>query len=134
MDERAARTGITADRVLEEYAAIAFSDITDAIEFNGSESKLKDSNNLSKSVTCAIKSVSTSISNNEKGEVRKTSIAMHDKLRALEMLARHTGIASDFNHCVAGLRRFGINVGIDNNGKPYLIEVDESEEEMLAIA
>ncbi len=125
MDERVARTGITVDRILKEYAAIAFSDITDAIEFNGNESSLKDSESLPKEVSCAIASVSTSVNTSKKGESRKVSIKMHDKLKALDMLARHTGISSDFNQCVAGLRRYGFNVGVDENGKPFLLEERE---------
>ncbi|NJP21873.1 MAG: terminase small subunit, partial [Hydrococcus sp. CRU_1_1] len=113
MNERAVRTGITADEVLKEYAAIAFSNITDAIEIKDSEVFLKDDKLLPKEVSCAIASVSSSISEGKSGVTRKASIRMHDKLKALDALARHTGVSSDFNQCVAGLRRYGFHIGVD---------------------
>lgn len=125
MNDRSVRTRVTADRTLNEYAAIAFSNITDAVDFNTNEVILKDSDSLPKEISCAIASVSTSATEGKAGITRKVSIKMHDKLRALEMLAKHTGIASDFNQCVAGLRRYGFNIGVDENGKPYLIEVEK---------
>jgi len=42
--EKAARTAVTADRVVKEMALIAFSDIGDILDFSGTEVRLKPAN------------------------------------------------------------------------------------------
>ena len=87
--ERAARTRITADRVLKEYARIAFADIRSYTEWNSKGMKLRDANELSADDTAAIAELSSSGGNSP-----RTRIKLHDKKRALKSIARHLGLFS----------------------------------------
>ncbi|BAS55371.1 phage terminase small subunit [Leptolyngbya boryana NIES-2135] len=94
---QAERLQIDSDRVLTEFIRIALCDITDVISFNESGVKLKDSATLGKDVTAAIKSISVTtmtipVKDGNPIEKVTTTIAMHDKLRALEKLADRFGI------------------------------------------
>ncbi|MNW43785.1 Terminase small subunit [compost metagenome] len=121
MDKRSKRTEITADRVLEEYAKIAFSNITDFLKINtaervvdrkkvtdaeGNESivpiydmvqgvELFDSDEVGREKMSIVSSV-------KQGEFG-IELKLHDKKGALDMLSKHLGIAKE------GL---GINVNI----------------------
>lgn len=88
MEKRSKRTEITADRVLEELARIGFSDTTEAIYIENGSVKVRDTNDLSPALRCAI------------AEIRETKtkdggtlgIKFHDKRGALELLGRHLGL------------------------------------------
>lgn len=84
--ERSRRTGITADRVLQELARVAFADISDAVNLdNGAVSP-----NASRDDTAAIAYVKIKI-----GAISEREVRMHDKNRALELLGRHLGMMKD---------------------------------------
>ena len=86
MAERAARTRITADRVLKEYARIAFADIRSYTKWNANSITLRDAKELSEDDAAAIAEVSTTGG--------KPRLKLHDKKRALESIARHLGLFS----------------------------------------
>ncbi|MFG1350114.1 terminase small subunit [Xanthobacter autotrophicus] len=94
MDERSARTGITAERVLQELARIAFFDIRKAFNPDGS---MKPLDQLDDETAAAIAGLEVAEILNEDGEhtgsVRKIKLA--DKLGALTLLARHLGMLND---------------------------------------
>jgi phage terminase small subunit len=128
--ERSERTQITADRVLQEYARLGFSDITQVASFDDNGVTLKSSSNLTEDVTAAIADVISETTNSTDPSGNTTSYAkkrvkMHDKVRALEMLARHTGIAHDLNYARAVFRRFGVDTGFDENGNPYAVKISD---------
>jgi phage terminase small subunit len=107
MDERAARTGINADRVLRELAKIGFSDLRKAVKWRGdltntadyegggdtlvvktmtnNRVELVDSDALDDDTAAAI----SSISQNQAGGV---TIKMHDKRAALVDIGKHLGL------------------------------------------
>jgi len=82
--KRQERKNISADRILEELAKIAFSDIFDFIDIT------KGNNIRFKSITemrengAAIQEISSST-----GTTRTKKVKLHDKLRALDMLMSH---------------------------------------------
>lgn len=78
------RTHINADRVLEEYAKIAFSNIQDFAEFNNGAVMLTDSKKIDRDKLAAVESVAET-----KDGVR---LKLHSKLFALDKLAQHLGI------------------------------------------
>lgn len=86
--ERSKRTEITADKVLEELAKIGFADTTAAIYVENGSVKVRDTNELTPALRCAI------------AEIRETTtkeggtlgIKFHDKKGALELLGRHLGL------------------------------------------
>ena len=85
MDERSKRTEITADRVLRELAAIAFSDRTELaqvgergeVTFTPTEQLKED-----------IKKTIAGIENGKYG----TKVTTYDKVKALELLGKHLGL------------------------------------------
>lgn len=90
--ERSRRTGITAERVLQELAHIAFSDITQVVELRRGELCITGlSEGKPESVRRAIESVSEKPG--EHGTAR--SVKMHPKLVALKMLADHLGLNAE---------------------------------------
>lgn len=88
--QRSQRTEITADRVLQEIAAIAFAKLTDAVSFDRRGVTFKDSKELEESTKAALASVTYSES--AQGGIRQ-SLKMHDKISALTLLCKHLGIA-----------------------------------------
>lgn len=104
---RAARTDITSDRVLKEFAAIAFARITDIIEFDASGIEFVDSKKLEDDAKAAIASITHS--NSESGGVRQ-SARMHDKVAALTKLGDHLGLFSSFDQVVSGLGKYGLQL------------------------
>jgi hypothetical protein len=102
--ERAARLGITLDRVLEEYARIGFTSLHDIVEWDKEGMKLKP-----EADTAAIIEIVASAS---KGRLYR--IKLHDKRPFLEAIERH-------------LRGQGDETGsneqaYDDEAREYLIE------------
>ena len=88
MEKRAQRTEITADRVLQELARIAFNDISELTTWSESRTRLMDSSTLTKDQTASVAEVYS----NAAGETR---IKMYDKIRALETLGKHLKLFND---------------------------------------
>lgn len=81
----AKKLSISKERVLKEFARVAFSDISDVIEFSGNEIMLKDMGRMSKRTLAAISEVAV----NASGSIK---VKMHPKLDALDKLARYLGL------------------------------------------
>lgn len=123
MNERSKRTEITADRVLEEYAKIAFSNITDFLKINTAErvvgrKKVFDADGNESIVPIydmvqGVELFDTDVVGKDKMSVVASvkqgefgiEMKLHDKKGALDMLAKHLGIAKENS----GLN---INVGV----------------------
>src|SRR6185437_14767086 len=86
---RAKRTGVTSDRVVEELAAIAFSDMRKILDFGPDRVRLRPASSMSAFDRAAIKSISVRIGRRGCGHVR---VRLHDKFAALLMLERHLGM------------------------------------------
>ena len=84
---RGARTGVTRERVLLEYARIAFADLGRVAEWDAAGVALRPFAAISDDDAAAISGLSFPASG--KGEVH---IRLHDKGFALEALARHFGL------------------------------------------
>lgn len=83
MAKRSRRTGISQDRVLQEYAKVAFANIEDIVNTDGT---LKET--ATREDMAAVSSIKTK--KTEDGEERE--LKLYDKLKALEALGRHLGI------------------------------------------
>lgn len=95
MDERAARTGVTAERVLREIAAIAFLDIRKAFNTDGS---MKPLDQLDDETAAAIAGLEVYEELDQEGVVvlgRVKKLKLSDKIGALTLLARHLGMLND---------------------------------------
>src|SRR5260370_26983150 len=89
VEARAARLGITAERVLEEYASIAFADLRRIADWGPGEDglQLKLAKDLNPADAAAIAEIVASAST---GRVYR--IKLHDKTAVLSALARHLGM------------------------------------------
>jgi phage terminase small subunit len=81
---RERRTLVTADRVLEEYARIAFADIRNYADWDGAGVTLRPPEELSDDDAAAIAAITPGA-----GGAR---LRLHDKKAALAALARHLGL------------------------------------------
>lgn len=85
MAERARRTGITRERILEEYARIAFLDLKNLADWDAESGAFKDAAALRDDIAAAIAAVAEA--KTADGEVA-FRLKTFDKLKALEALAR----------------------------------------------
>ena len=116
MDERADKTGITAERVLNEIAKLAFANLQDFYNANGS---LKEITELPRDVAAALSS--TKVNLTEACAVQE--IKLHDKKGSLELLGRHLKLFTDKQE-VTG-----------KDGGPIVMHKrDLTESELMAIA
>lgn len=93
MKERAAKTGVTAERVLQELERIALADPLDAYDEQGLPRPLKD---MPEGLRRTISQIDTETSVSEDGvttTVRK--IRFWDKSKSLELFLRHMGMLQD---------------------------------------
>lgn len=88
MAERARRTGVTPERVLEELARIAFVDWRKLAAWGPDGVSVTESRELSPAETAAVARVSI-----DGGWENRVAIATHDKQRALDTLTRILGLA-----------------------------------------
>jgi phage terminase small subunit len=82
IEARAARLGITPERVLEEYARIAFASLGDIVEWDDKGMKLKPDAD-----TAAIIEIVAAA-----GSGRPYRIKLHDKKPFLDAIARYLGV------------------------------------------
>ena len=88
MKERSKRTLVTADRVLQEIARIAFADIRKTVTFGPSGVIIKSSESLDDDTAAAISEVCETTT--KEGGSQK--VKMHDKVKALDLAAKHLGL------------------------------------------
>lgn len=98
MDARAKRTGITADRVVEALASIAFSDMRNILDWSTNRVRLRPASTMTAADRAAIKSISVRIGKRGCGHVR---VRLHDKFAALMMLERHLGMDNSLGGAAA---------------------------------
>ena len=99
--DRSRRTGINADRVLEELAKIAFVNIDDLTNFlEGGTGKRTD--------TAAIQSLKIKTIPTKDGEIIEREIRLNDKQKALELIGKHIDLFSDRLKLEGG---FGVSFG-----------------------
>lgn len=111
--ERSKRTGVNADRIVQELAKLAFINPTDVI--NMDEATVKGDAN--RDDTAAISSVKVKTIPTEDGNITEREVRTYDKIKALELLGKHIGMFTD---------RFKIEGAI-----PVVIQddMDEDDEE-----
>lgn len=88
--ERSKRTGINADRVLQELARIAFANAKDIVDFNTGE-VLPSASEEDLAVIQSVKVKTTS----GKVDSEEREVKLCDKQKALEALCKHLGICKE---------------------------------------
>jgi phage terminase small subunit len=90
------QTGVSAERVLEELARIAFSDIRDLFTWDEERACYVPSRNLTKAQAAIVSSVKSKTRHFTTEDETETSIELelktYDKLGALEKLGKHLGM------------------------------------------
>lgn len=89
--ERSKRTGVNADRIVQELAKIAFINPTDVI--NMDEATVKGEAN--RDDTAAISSVKVKTIPTDDGNITEREVKTYDKIKALELLGKHIGMFTD---------------------------------------
>jgi len=89
--EYSEKSGISKQRVLDEYRKIAFSDVRNILTIDGGLKSIDDLDDDTAGAIAGIESFDEFSRDGEKlGTNRK--IKLHDKLRALEALSKHLGL------------------------------------------
>ena len=96
--KRNARLEITTDRILAEYARIGFASVGTFTSVTSAGDPYMDLSKVGEDDWAAISEVQTEDYVDGRGEdarsVKKVKVKMHDKLRALDAMAKHVGIGS----------------------------------------
>ena len=91
MERRMQRLRVSQDRVVEELAKLAFTNITDVVRFGSQGIQLKDQDDIPIDKQAAIKEINETRGPNG----TTTKVVMHDKKGALVDLGKHLGIFKD---------------------------------------
>ena len=95
----AKRREVTADRIIAEYAKIAFANTLDYVRVNDDGHPVVDLSAMTVDQAAAISETQTETVWEGKGEdaqpVRKVKLKFHDKKGALDSLSRHLGLFND---------------------------------------
>ncbi|MBC8240998.1 MAG: terminase small subunit [Alphaproteobacteria bacterium] len=87
---------VTAERVVLEYARLAFADMADYMHFAENGVVLLDWSAMPEDATKAILEVTQDVYNEGRGgnqrEIKRTKFKLHDKRGALDALAKHLGL------------------------------------------
>lgn len=127
------RYDITLDRIYQELAACGFSKATDVVGIDGEGNALyNDTRVLDEGTQRAISELSIIGG--------KVNVKMHDKVKALQSLAKYQGAELEFNQILLALDRMGFDVIRGGNGKLAFIErggsvlsIDETVAKMIEL-
>jgi len=92
------KTGITAEKVIAEFAKIAFANIQDYIS---EDNEIVDLSGIDKDKAAAVDSIQVDIRHDggqSKGYTEKIRLKLHSKVSALENLGKHLGIYEKDNN------------------------------------
>lgn len=98
--EREKRTEITQDRVLQEYAKIAFTDLPGIVNFDGRSMSVEDFEKLTQAQRACIKKIRVKLEmqlqpDGEKTPIDTVEVELHSKQAALDSIAKHLGMFTD---------------------------------------
>jgi phage terminase small subunit len=88
-EERARRTEVTADRVVQQLARVAFVDMKDVVKWGPGGITIKDGSEVDGTILSEISKVSY-----KKGG-GAVHVKLSDRMKALELLGRHLGMFAD---------------------------------------
>lgn len=97
--ELAKKNNVTAERIVQEFAKIGFSNLGDLVEVNPDGSAYLDMRKITPEQRAALSEFTVDEYEEGRGEgavaVKKFKIKFHDKKGALDSLARHLGMFND---------------------------------------
>lgn len=92
--ERSGRLGITAERVLEELAALGFAKLSDFAHWDTDSFELTDSDQIDARAVLAVTQKTTTMTS-DSGDIiikRERGIKLHDKVATLKLIGQHIGM------------------------------------------
>ena len=99
MEARAEKLEITADRVLQELARMAFANMADYINVLDDGSAVVDLSELTPAQSAAIQEITSDVYVEGRGDdaerVKKIKFKLHSRCRPLELLGKHLGMFDD---------------------------------------
>jgi phage terminase small subunit len=112
LEKHAAKTGITAERVIAEMAKLAFMNLKNAYAEDGS---MKNIHDMDESTQAAIASMETDELMERQGREmvkigNRKKIRTHDKTRALELLGKHFKLFNDRLELSGELKTSGMSL------------------------
>lgn len=112
---RRQKTRISGDRILEELAAIAFHRISAVIHFENGEATIRNTDDWEADSHIAVMEISGKKIEKLEGDdvvtiMKDCRLKTHDKLKALDMLAKITGLTNDFDMAISTLSKYGIEL------------------------
>lgn len=133
---RSAKIGLTADRVLEELAALGFAKLADFAEWGPERFELRESSDLIDSRAVLEVKVKETVLTTETGDIitkREQGIKLHDKVGTLKLLGQHIGLYPEkFEHSGPGGEPFQVEVNARDYRDglaPFIPPVDEIEDQ-----
>jgi phage terminase small subunit len=132
-DEIMKRYDFTLDTITQELAACGFSNATDVVGIDGDgNATYTDTRVLDEGTQRAIAEVSVIGG--------KVNVKMHDKIKALQYLAKIQGAEIEFNQIIIALDRMGFSIIRGGNGKLAFVEdgnsvlgIDETVAKMIQL-
>ena len=118
MRRREERVAVSKERLIREYAKIAFSNITNFMTVSGGQVAVRDFSELSEADTSCISEISEA----KDGTVR---LKLHDKKGALDSLSKHVGLFSDD---IGGKTRPLVNIIIEGGEDARKIKISSGDE------
>ena len=92
MKERSQRTQITADRVLEEIAKVAFVNIADFVDDEG---RMLPPGNIDRKNMATVQEITERVTGNDELPIVERKYKLNDKMNALEKLGKHLKLFTD---------------------------------------
>lgn len=122
-EARSRRTQVTADQVVDELAKIGFSNLLDYFRISTEGEPYVDLSAVTREQAAVLAELQVDDYLEGRGddtrEVRRVKVKLHDKLKALEQLARHLGVAERLDVTSGGEKLKGstVNVYLPDNGR-----------------
>ena len=125
--ERGKKTQVTSERIVTELAAIAFHRTVNVMQIKDNIASAVDSDQWDEDSRVAVSEIQGDYfeSSSEKGETvtKKVKVKTYDKLKALEILAKITGLTNDFDGAIATLKNYGLTIKRNGDGQ-FVVEQD----------
>jgi phage terminase small subunit len=126
--EREAKTGISAEKVLQQFWDIASYRIEDILDFDGEICTFKPLKNWPRSAKAAVSMVKYNSETRGTGDNQVTTTKLEfksdDRLRALDSIAKHLGMFDSFPGAISTLKTYGIELKRNPEGE-WVVAKDE---------
>jgi phage terminase small subunit len=127
-EKGAARTTVTAARIMEEFAKIGFANMMDYVKIQSDGSAYVDMKDLTREQAAAISEIVVDTYMDGKGdearEVKRIRVKLHDKQAALVNMGKHLGM---FTNRVEVTGKNGGPIELSNKVEVALLSRDERE-------